>query len=244
MLMPVTLRAATQDGAAQGRTCERCEVRGGALFGALDAAALERLHADIAAPRLQAEQAVYGRGRPGLAVYTVREGIVRFERCTGDGRRRIVRVAGRGDLIGLEAMLAQSYADDAVACTPVRLCRLPRPLVDGLSGEHAALRQELMRRWQAAVDQAVTWAAELAVGPAPLRLLRLLVLLQRHGEDDGRLWLPRRDQIADMLDLTVETASRQISRLRREGVITGLLPPLHMRVDGAALAQALAQEER
>lgn len=243
MLMPVTVWRTPQPSGTQGHTCERCEVRSDALFGALDGAALERLHTDIAASQLQAEQAVYGRGSPGVAAYTVREGIVRFERCTQDGRRRIVRLAGRGDLVGLEAVLAQPYAEDAVACTPVQLCRLPRLLVDALAGEHAALRQELMRRWQRAVEQAVAWSAELAVGPAPLRMLRLLVLLQRHA-DDGRVWLPRRDQIADMLDLTVETASRLVSRLRREGVITELLPPRHMRLDGAALVRALAQAER
>jgi CRP/FNR family transcriptional regulator, anaerobic regulatory protein len=44
-----------------------------------------------------------------------------------------------------------------------------------------------------------------------------------------------------MLDLTIETASRLVSRLRREGVIE-LLPPRGVRVDAAALTRALNDE--
>lgn len=239
MLMRV--RALRPEGAGhpQARTCAACTVRDDALFGALDATALEHIHAHIAAPEVPTDERIYARGQTGGAVYTVRAGIVRFERVSEGGRRRIVRLAGRGDLIGLEALLRQPFADDAVACTPVALCRIPPLLLEELGRAEAALPLALMRRWQQALEQAGAWAADLSAGPALRRVLKLLTRLERHAEADGRIWLPRRDEMADMLDLTVETASRMVSRLRREGILT-LLPPRHARLDSDALARALA----
>ena len=226
----------------QARACMACEVRRSALFGALDAASLARIHADIATPHHAPDERLFSRGEPGLAVYTIRVGIVRFERVTEGGDRRIVRLAGRGDLIGQEALLQRPYADEAVACTEVQLCRIPRTLVHELGQAEGGLLTELMRRWQQALEQSEAWVADLTTGAARRRVLKLLALLGHHAEDDGRVWLPRRDDIGAMLDMTVETASRMVSRLRREGILD-LLPPRHARLDRDRLAAAVADED-
>ena len=118
-------------------------------------------------------------GEAGAAAYTVRAGIVRLERIGRQGERRIVRLAGRGDLIGQESLLQRPYADDAIACTPVQLCRIPSHLIDRLAAEPGSLPRELMRRWQAALDASGAWVAELSSGPAHRRLLHLLQRLQQ-----------------------------------------------------------------
>lgn len=223
----------------QADVCARCEVRSGALFGALDPNSIVRIHADIDDPSLPAETRIYARGEPGTAVYTVRAGIVRFQRLTADGERRIVRLAGRGDLIGQEALLQLPYADEAVACTPVQLCRIPRQLVGKLGQADSALTHELMRRWQQALEQAGAWAAELTSGVARRRVLKLLGELSRLSGNSDEIWMPRREDMGAMLGLTVETASRMVSQLRREGVLKSL-GQRRAVLDPAALARALA----
>jgi len=225
----------------QARACASCEVRRSALFGALDVESLERIHERIEAPDLKPGERIYSTGDAGRALFTIRAGIVRFERVSVGGTRRIVRLAGRGDLIGQEALLPQPYADDAVACTTVQLCRIPRSLVGTLA--EPTLFHELMTRWQRALDDAQAWSASLATGEARRRVLALLRLLQRYAGDDGCIWLPRRDDMGDMLDMTVETASRQISRMRREGLIE-VRPGQTARVDAVKLERALAELER
>jgi CRP/FNR family transcriptional regulator len=222
----------------QAQACAACEVRRSALFGALDDEGLDRIHTHIVSLSLEADQTVYDRGTAGLAVYTIRAGLVRFERTTERGDRRIVRLAGRGDLIGQEALLQRPYADEAVACTPVQLCRIPRALVDELSRAQGSLPRELMQRWQVALDAAEAWVADLSTGPARRRLLRLLLRLADYPDTAGLIWLPRRDEIGAMLDMTLETASRLVSALRREGVLE-LAPNRSARLDPAALQRAL-----
>jgi len=153
-----------------------------------------------------------------------------------------VRLAGRGDLIGQEVLLRRPYAAAAVACTPVQLCRIPAHLVDGLASQQPALVRELMARWQHALEDSAAWLAELATGPVRRRMLRLLDKLAGHAGPDAVIWLPQRDEIGAMLDLTVETASRLVSRLRREGVLE-LMGARQARVDVTALQQALRHED-
>lgn len=191
---------------------------------------------------LAAEQRVFAAGSTGGSCHEITAGIVRLERVTTAGQRRIIRLAGPGDLIGQEALLQRPYTDEAVACTDVQLCRIPRTLVQALGQAESALLTELMRRWQQALEQSEAWVADLTTGAARRRVLKLLALLARHADDDGQVWLPRRDDIGAMLDMTVETASRMVSRLRREGILD-LQPPRHARLDRARLATAMANQD-
>jgi len=236
---PTTVPLSPHDGLhPQARVCAACEVRRSSLFGALPPASLARISTLITAQELKAGDRLYGSGEVGSSIYTIRSGIVRFERLDAGGDRRIARLAGRSDLIGQEALLQRPYADDAVACTPVQLCRIPGRLIDEWGEAHAPLSRELMRRWQEALEQAAAWAANLTTGVARRRVLHLLARLEALGGDSGVIWLPRRDEMSAMLDITVETASRIVSQLARDGVI-GRLPRHQARVDLRLLSRAM-----
>lgn len=222
----------------QAQTCRDCGVRRFALFGALDDQALTGIHHRIADLSLAPGETLFAANEHGQAAYTIREGVVRLERVSERGARRIVRLVGRSALVGMEAMLGQTYAADAIACTPVRACRLPRALLDELGANNPELQQHLMQRWQAAVDEAEEWLTELTAGSARWRLLRLLLKLSEFGDTDGSIWLPSRQDMGAMLGMTVETASRGIAAMRRDGVLTPV-DPRHARVDMPRLLDRL-----
>jgi CRP/FNR family transcriptional regulator, anaerobic regulatory protein len=226
----------------QAKACAACEVRSSSLFGALDETGLDHIHTHIATLAVEPDGVIYDRGTAGLAVYTVRSGLVRFERTTERGDRRIVRLAGRGDLIGQEALVQRPYADEAVACTPVQLCRIPRALINELARGQEQLPHELMLRWQLALDAAEAWVADLSTGPARRRVLRLLLRLSQLSETPDFIWLPRRDEMGAMLDMTVETASRLVSALRREGVLPQT-PGRHAQLNLPALQAVLRKQD-
>lgn len=219
--------------------CASCAVRPEALFASLSHEQLAAAHGLVRPLTFDAERPVFGRGHLGTGAFTIRSGLVRFERITERGDRRIVRLAGRGDLIGQEALLAQPFADDAIACTPVAVCAIPAPVIDELSTLHPPLRRDVMLRWQQALDIASAWTADICTGPARRRMLKLLETLHAHADDGRRIWLPRREILGAMLDVALETASRLVSQLRAEGVLT-LLPDREADLDAAALARALA----
>ena len=111
-------------------------------------------------------------------------------------------------------------------------------MVDELGAAEPALLRELMQRWQRAVEAAEIWASELSTGSARRRVLQLLDQLEHWADEEGRIWLPRREDMGAMLDMTIETASRMVSALRRDGVLLGD-GGRDRRVDRAALQRAL-----
>jgi CRP-like cAMP-binding protein len=222
----------------QVRVCLDCSARRFSLFGVLDEAALQQMHYRIADITLEPGQYLYAAGVRGAAAFTIREGVVRLERSSERGERRIVRLAGRSTMVGMEAMLSQTYAADAIACTPVKVCGLPRELIDELALQRPALLHDLMKRWQGALDEADEWLTEMSAGSARWRMLRLLLKLSEFNGPDGLVWLPTRQEMGAMLDMTVETASRLVSALKREGVID-TPDARHLRIDMPALMAAL-----
>lgn len=222
----------------QAQACARCAVREHALFGALDHDGLDRIHTHIASQVFAADTVMLRAGDVGDSLFTIRSGIVRFERPTASGDRRIVRLAGRSDLIGQESLLRLAHQDDVIACTEVQACRIPRSLVQELGDAESAITEELMRRWQAALDESQGWMVHLTTGPARSRMLHLIDKLHAHADDHGLIWLPRREDMGAMLDMTFETASRLVSQFKREGILV-VEPTRQARVDAARLRHAI-----
>ncbi len=239
---------AVAPGAVRARPASEPASWGPARVPAPRAAAVDRdpvmaACADAPPQVFEPEQRLYAGGSLGVSAWIINAGIVRFERVTGAGERRITRVAGRGDLIGQEALLRLRFRDDAVACTPLILQHLPLNALGDGGGAPAALAQALMQHWQAALDEAEFWASEVTTGSARRRVLQLLARLAAHTDAAGRVWLPKRDQMGDMLGITIETCSRCLSALRREGIVD-LLPPRHAALDCSRLATALVVTDR
>lgn len=228
----------------QAQVCMQCGVRQFALFGALTEGELARIHVHIAEQRLQPGQSLFDIGQRADALYTVRSGVLRLERVNESGERRVVRLAGRGDLVGLEALLKQPHGVAALACTPLEVCRIPSGLVAEQSGSHHGVAEHLMLRWQRALADAEDWLAELSMGQARRRVLRLLLKLSDYAEGPGPqpwVWLPSRGDMGAMLNMSMETASRQISALRREAVVLQL-EARRAQLDRAALRRALGAQ--
>lgn len=204
---------------AQADTCRQCGVRHLSLFAALDDAALQSLHYRIEDARFRAGQTLYEADTLGRTIFSIRAGVVMLERLTPQAERRILRLAGQGDVVGLEALLGQTHSSRAIALSDVAACALPTAQVQELSLSNRAFTQHLMVRWQRALDEADEWLAELSIGPARERVLRLILKFTDYF-GGSRIQLPMREDIGAMLGMTLETASRVISNLRREGLLT------------------------
>ncbi|MEN9889926.1 MAG: hypothetical protein RLY78_221 [Pseudomonadota bacterium] len=178
---------------------------------------LTRLPSDAAPLRLMAGAVLYRQGDgPGDSVWVVEQGLMRLERVAEEGTRRIVGLAGVGDLLGHDGLCGGPHASEAVACAAVQLRRVP---LDVLSHDALAATR-LLRQAARALAAAQAWSAEVVAGPAADRVRHLLTRLAEHEDADGLCWLPSRQEMAAMLDLRHETVSRHVSALRQQGLIS------------------------
>lgn len=191
------------------------------LFADLNEEDFSLIHAPIDDLHYSPHALMYSEGDKALGVLTVRSGMVKLVRNTSDGRQRIVRVLRPGDVVGLEALATTHYDCDAMALSEVSVCRIPLDVINTLSANSPRLHRRLMQKWQLALKSADDWLADLNFGTARQRVARF-ILKMRHTQDPHIVTLFSRDDMGAMLDLKLETVSREVSAFVREGVMSPL----------------------
>ncbi len=201
--------------------CRNCGIREMVLFADLNEQDFNLIHAPIDDLVYQPGQALYEASDQALGVFTLRKGLIKLVRVTADGRERVVRVLFPGDVVGLEALATGRYDSQAVALSEVSLCRIPLAVVHQLGANSPRLHRKVMAKWQSALKLADDWLAELNFGSARQRVLHFIRKMHEVSED-GSATLFGRDDMGAMMDLKLETVSREVTALVRAGVMTPL----------------------
>ena len=205
----------TWQGTAQ---CSKCASRGQGLFAGLTEHDLGLIHAPIDCLVFRAGQSLYSEGELANGIFSIKQGLVKLVRLTGDGRQRIVRVLRSGDLAGMEALASDRYDTGAVAMNELSVCRIPATVIRTLDNRVPKLHKTLQDRWRLALKNADDWLADLNFGSARQRVSHF-ILKMRSADNQDNVSLFSREDMGAMLDLKLETVSREISALTREGII-------------------------
>lgn len=201
--------------------CRNCGIRDMVLFADLNEQDFNLIHAPIDDLVYQSGQTLYDETGKALGVFTLRKGMVKLVRVTADGRERVVRVLFPGDVVGLEALATGHYDSQAVALSEVSVCRIPLEVMHQLGANSPRLHRKLMEKWQSALKLADDWLAELNFGTAKQRVLHFIRKMHQMS-DDGTVLLFARDDMGAMMDLKLETVSREVTALVRAGVMDPL----------------------
>ena len=198
--------------------CRNCGIRDMVLFADLNEQDFGEIHTPIDDMVFVANAKIYSEGQQALGVFTLRKGMVKLVRATADGRERIVRVLRPGDVLGLEALATARFDSEAIALVESSMCRIPLSVLHHLSANSPRLHKRLMQKWQQALRDADDWLADLNFGSARQRVAAL-ALKMRDSEQPGFTTFFARDDMGAMLDIKLETVSREISGLVRDGAL-------------------------
>jgi len=201
-------------------TCKSCEALHGGLCGALKASQLKRL----ANASTKCEVTPGAELPDGETYSNILSGVVKLTRDLSDGRQQIVGFHFAPDF--LATPFATRWPIRATALTRVALCSFPKALVERMMDDTPGLRREVLKRVLKELDEARNWMAALGRKTAAEKTASFLLMVATNIDSDSRpanavsfdLPLTRAD-IADFLGLTIETVSRELSRLRADGVI-------------------------
>lgn len=208
--------------------CETCVVRNRAICSALDSREIGALNQLGRRRAVSAGEPLIWEDDDSLLVANVIEGVLKLTTSTEDGREQIVGVAYPSDFIGRP--FGNTTKASVVALTDARVCVFARSDFDRFAKEHPELEHKLLERTLAELDRTRSWMMLLGRKTAAEKIATfLLEMSDRLADNTGceafkgpskRFTLPfSRQQVADVLGLTIETVSRQFTRLRSEGVI-------------------------
>ncbi|MDE8651284.1 Crp/Fnr family transcriptional regulator [Novosphingobium album (ex Liu et al. 2023)] len=209
-------------------SCDSCLVRNRAICAALDAKELETLNAIGRRRELHAGESLIWEGEESILVANVIEGVLKLSTGTQDGREQIVGVVYPSEFFGRPFGTTSNHG--VTALTDARVCVFSRRDFDAFARGHPALEHKLLERTLGELDRTRRWMLLLGRKSASEKIASFLLETADRLVEPGckvhpdahatRMTLPfSRQQIADVLGLTIETVSRQFSHLKHEGVI-------------------------
>lgn len=174
---------------------------------------------------VHAGDAIYQAGQGFTHLYVMNSGFVKMVNLSADGRDQIVSLKFRGDWLGFDGIADAVHDCDAIAMDTGEVWAIP---YDGLLAA-CATRPRLMTALHGAMSREIVGDRNSLMSvctlPADARVADFLrtwahALALRGLRNDQIMLRMTRAEIGSYLGLTLETVSRALSRLAREGLIS------------------------
>ncbi|MGR3271418.1 Crp/Fnr family transcriptional regulator [Thalassococcus profundi] len=205
--------------------CNDCPIRHRAVCARCETDELARLEEIKYYRRFEAGQSVVWSGDRMDFLGSVVNGVATLTQTMEDGRTQMVGLLLPSDFVGRPGRVEAAY--DVTATTDLVMCCFRRAPFERMMHETPHIAQRLLEMTLDELDAAREWMLVLGRKTAREKIASLLAIIARRNAlvgtaDDHAVTLElplTREAMADYLGLTLETVSRQISALKRDGVI-------------------------
>ncbi len=207
--------------------CSECPIRHRAVCAHCDKDELEELEEIKYYRSFEAGQTIIWSGDQMNFVGSVVSGIASLTQTMEDGRTQMVGLLLPSDFVGRPGRENAPY--DVQATTDVVMCCFRKKPFEELMSSTPHIAHRLLQMTLDELDAAREWMLVLGRKTAREKIASLLSIIARRdasvsakGSSAPIVFdLPlTRESMADYLGLTLETVSRQISALKKDGVIT------------------------
>lgn len=205
---------------ATNENCANCSVRDNAVCGRLPVDALSELNAIGRHRTIRKGQTLIWEGDETPMVATVLSGMVKLSAGTSTGDEQILGLIGPSGFLGRPN--GGTSEQSIVALVDTKLCVFPTGPFKRFMEVHPELGMALLDRAFDELDRARRWQIMLARASAAERMASLLMEFTGKDPVEGKFYsFPlSRGQMADLAGLTIETISRQLTRLKKAGIIS------------------------
>lgn len=211
---------------AEPQDCGSCPIRHRAVCARCESDELELLDQIKYYRTYEAGQTIVWSGEPMEFVGSVVTGIATLSQTMEDGRTQMVGLLLPSDFVGRPGRSGAAY--DVVATTDIVMCCFRKVPFEEMMIRTPHIAQRLLEMTLDELDAAREWMLVLGRKTAREKIASLLSIIARRdatlnlrSSDEKIVFdLPlTREAMADYLGLTLETVSRQISALKKDGVI-------------------------
>ncbi|OYX44557.1 MAG: transcriptional regulator [Rhodobacterales bacterium 32-67-9] len=206
--------------------CGNCQIRHRAVCARCETDELEALDSIKFYRSFEAGQTLLWSGDRMDFVASVVSGVATLTQVMEDGRTQTVGLLFPSDFVGRPGRDKAPY--NVIATTDLLMCCFRKKPFEELMGRTPHIGQRLLEMTLDELDAAREWMLLLGRKTAREKIASLLAIVARR-EASLHLKVPQgrmifdlpltREAMADYLGLTLETVSRQMSALKRDGII-------------------------
>lgn len=199
--------------------CSICDIRPQSVCAEMTDEEIRVISKTMAHHPVREGQSILTEGEENRHLHVVISGTFRLVRMLPDGRRQITGFVFPGDFIGMGSGPSPHSAE---ALEPGLVCSFAHNFLDEMSVRHPGIKDRLIRRGQTELTKAQDHIVLLGKKTAEERVLSFLDIVRRNRRGADRLSeriylaMPRQD-IADYLGLRLETLSRTLGVLKKDG---------------------------
>jgi len=208
--------------------CQTCSIRNRAICADLDDVEISQLNNIGRRRKLEAGEQLLWEGDEAVLVANVIEGVLKLSTQTEEGKEQILGLAYPSDFLGRPFGETTPFGVEAL--TDAHVCVFQRVDFDRFAREHPKLEHKLLERTLSELDRTRRWMLLLGRMNAEQKLASFLVeTVDRmapatcsaalNGKPSQAALPLSRQQVADVLGLTIETVSRQLTKMKNEGLI-------------------------
>ncbi|WBU61409.1 transcriptional regulator FnrL [Paracoccus albus] len=224
--MQIKFQSANYEAAHFDKSCENCPIRYRAVCAHCDAEDLEKLEKTKYYRDFRAGQVIVWSGDDMDFVASIIEGVATLTQTLEDGRTQMVGLLMPSDFLGRPGRRIATFTVTAIS--DLQLCCFRRQPFEQMMRDNPRIPSRLLEMTLDELDAAREWLLVLGRKSAREKIASFLAILARrkaalaNQQARGRIQLSlplTREAIADYLGLTIETVSRQLTALKRDGLI-------------------------
>jgi len=218
-------RTVLRDVSRSQAPCSSCNAKTNCLPADLDAEAMRQLEAIAKTrARLRKGETLYRAGGPFTALYAIRSGSFKTVLLAEDGRDQVAGYHMPGEIVGLDGIGNDVHECEAIALEDSEVCAVPFERIEEVARDNASFQHNMHRQMSREIGRQRSLMLLLGTMSAEQRLAAFLLDLsqryQARGYSSSEFILRMtREEIGSYLGLKLETVSRLLSRLQREGLI-------------------------
>ena len=204
-------------------SCSQCKAKSLSIFHVCGLAETEKVDEAKTCMAFKAGHEIFQEGHRPAGIYCINGGNIKLVKLGNEGKEKIVRLSGPGDLVGYKAVVSNGvYSATAIAQSNVNVCFIPTSDFIRLLGENGKLSFEFTQLLCRNISEVETEVVDLAYKPVRERLAEALLLLEAKfnaQNDHPEILSVSREDLATLIGTAKETVIRLLSDFKSEGIV-------------------------
>jgi CRP/FNR family transcriptional regulator len=204
--------------------CQDCDHRSTSFFCQLSHDDLKDLSINKSSSIYKKGQVIYNEGNRPHGLYCIYEGKVKLYKLGNSGKDQIIRLAGRGDILGYRSLVCnEKYYSSAMALEDSKICHISLESFNNVLDISSDLNFKLMKLLTKDVKETENKVINISQKNVEERIAEALIVLKNTfgTEEDGKTINVSitRKEIGDMAGVTTESTIRKLSDFKSDKLI-------------------------